>query len=204
MDETIIWTAQSLNIINPSCELVGMSDVSENIIVEFCGKKRTTMGTAWTHYGPEHKYEKKHTLLPLSGKPRGGIIKFNANLFSRADEYNRKRNTVHELAHILANLLAGKSVGHSKHWKDMMLIIGKPYSINKAERCHKVDTSGLKRKQKRFLLECPERCGWSMKVTSSRRTRRMNSMKAGYRYRCPCCSVFLKVEHYVSATLIGG
>jgi predicted SprT family Zn-dependent metalloprotease len=206
LDADLLWKAKALPIIRQCCIIAKMPDVADNIHVIFCSKKRTTMGTAWTHQGPHCTYTKKgatgkpHPLYPLSSKPRGGVIVFNIRLFTRADDKTCIDTIVHEISHILANLKAGDNVGHSEQWQDMMYYVGGPFGVLKVERCHSVNTIGLERRNRRFLLECPSsRCRWNCSITAALRTRRMNEIKRGAGYVCPKCDTDLLLRDYEKA-----
>jgi predicted SprT family Zn-dependent metalloprotease len=167
-----------------------MEDVANNVILEFSDTKRTTMGTAWTHYGPNNHHQThyrqgkqriKNPLFALNGKGRGGIIIFATKLFERASQKDREETIIHEVAHILADLKAKRNAGHGPAWMRMMVRLG-----CEPKRCHKVDTQGLKRRQKRYQLRCS--CGWACPVSASHRTKAANTIQSGEKaYWCPKC-----------------
>lgn len=208
------WEAEHRSRIKWGCEKVGMADVSMNIIrhnkgaplvlspsgssivLHYSDSMRTTRGRAWTHYGP-HDYHNGSSALvqkqlqAFHGKPRGGLLHWCIALYETASDEDREENCLHELAHILANLEAGKRVGHKAGWKRMMRRLGIT-----PKRCHSQDVSHVKRKQRRYLVLCPDSCGWSFKATASRRTRRLNDSKGRH---CPKCKAPLLRQHWMNA-----
>ena len=121
IDPLTLWKAQAEAIILQCCKKAGMEDVAKNILIIFSSRKRTTMGTAWTHYGHEThpaylrrgKSRIKNPLHPLNGCGRGGVIFFATKLFERADQSECHDTIIHEVAHILTNLKYGSSQGHN-------------------------------------------------------------------------------------------
>lgn len=197
------WKEESRTIIKWGCDRVGMSDVADNITVLFNDRMRTTMGRAWTHYGPHQSHHKPEYIQGLNGQQQpGGLIAFCIKLYERVDAAERRRNILHELAHILANLKANegvtpgaeKSVKHGPKWKAMMRLLGE-----KPTRCHNNDTNGLKRKQRRYRMYCPSRCGWSFTFAAARRTRRINEARKGATRRCPKCRATIQLQHWINS-----
>lgn len=196
------WRAEAEILIKWGCDLVGMGDVAENITLLFNNRMRTTMGRAWTNYGPKTQYTKPEYVQTLNEqRERGGLICFCIKLYERVDSEERKRNILHELAHILANLQANegvkhgkeRSAGHGPAWKQMMRRLGQ-----EPRRCHDNDTNGLKRRQTRYQMFCPARCGWSFTFAKARRTRRINQARNGATRRCPKCQATIKLEHWLA------
>lgn len=194
-----IWEAEAETTIAWGCDRAGMSWVKDNIILLFNDKMRTTMGRAWTHYGPHQNHKSPEYTQILNGKPRGGLICFCINLYARVDAAERRRNTLHELAHILANLKLNegaipnkeRSAKHGPFWKAMMRQLGE-----KPTRQHRNNTEGLKRPQTRYRMYCPERCGWSFTFAKARRTRRIKQAMQGSVRNCPQCKAKIKLEHW--------
>jgi predicted SprT family Zn-dependent metalloprotease len=211
------WEAEHRDRIKWGCAKVGMSDVCENIvrhnkggrlvippssssiILHYSDSMRTTRGRAWTHYGP-HDYHHGSTKLvreqlqALHGKPRGGLIHWCIALYETASDSDRKENGFHELAHILANLEAGKSVGHKVGWKSMMRRLGVT-----PKRCHSQDTTHVKRRQRRYSMACPDHCGWSFTFAAARRTRRINDARKGSVRTCPKCKAKIYLQHWMNS-----
>ena len=197
--DILAWKIQAQEIITWGCNLVGMPEVADNIIIIFNTRMRTTLGRAWTHYGPHQKHNRPKYIEVLNGKPTGGLICFNVELYYRATDAQRRKNMIHELAHILANLRYNegveqgeeRSAGYGPAWRAMMLELGE-----KPVRCHSVDTGGVKRKQTRYQMICPKRCGWSFTFAKARRTRRINAARKGQTRRCPRCQAQIRLEHW--------
>jgi predicted SprT family Zn-dependent metalloprotease len=176
-----------------------MPEIAENIIIIFNTRMRTTLGRAWTHYGPHQMHNSPKYVQELNGRPTGGLICFNVELYYRATDEQRRKNMIHELAHILANLRHNRdekpgkerSVGHGSAWKAMMRELGE-----EPVRCHDVDTCDVKRKQTRYQMLCPKRCGWSFTFAKARRTRRINEARKGKTRRCPRCRAQIRLEHW--------
>lgn len=195
------WQAEARAHIQWGCDKVGMSEVADNITLLFNDRMRTTMGRAWTHYGPHQIHNKPEYIQVLNGQQRpGGLICFCNKIYARVDAAERRRNILHELAHILANLkenqhvAAGKekSVGHGRAWKAMMRQLGEI-----PKRCHSNDTNGLKRRQRRYRMYCPDRCGWSFTFAKARRTRRINEARKGATRCCPKCRATIRLQHWL-------
>lgn len=195
LDNVTIWKIRAATLVRHCCALAEMPEVIDCIEIEFCQRKRTTIGTAWTHFDAAHKYPAKHPLHPFTGRKPGGLIKINTKVFQRAPETECIETLTHEIAHILANLKAGKCVGHKRGWKEMMKKLGYP----NPSRCHTVDVKDLARRQKRYILKCPG-CQWLSKITAARRTRWYKKLKKGLtEIRCTKCSYLLSYKDLIKA-----
>jgi len=78
---------------------------------------------------------------------RTGRVRFSSHaLWRRASPTKRRNTVVHEVAHILAELVAGptKRVSHGAGWKRMMRLLGE-----EPTRCHTVNRDGLRRRSAR-------------------------------------------------------
>lgn len=76
-------------------------------------------------------------------------LRFSSPIWPRANEQERYQTVVHEVCHLVANHEAhlagrGKPQAHGYEWKRTMLRAGV-----RPERCHSVDTKGLKGKKTR-------------------------------------------------------
>jgi predicted SprT family Zn-dependent metalloprotease len=197
------WEEEAKALIRWGCEKVGMDDVADNIVINFNDRMRTTMGRAWTNYGLHTTFYGSPAYVQVlnAQKERGGLIAFCIALYERVDQAERRRNILHELAHILANLKLNanvaakreKSANHGRHWKAMMGLLGETPT-----RCHNNDTNGLKRRQRRFKMFCPDRCGWSFTFAAARRTRRINKARRGETRRCPKCQASITLQHWLN------
>lgn len=119
------------------------------IALEFSDRMTTTMGRAWTYWDT-----------------KSGLIRLSTKLWKRAEESQRTEIAIHEAAHILANLIHKKNCGHGIHWRATMALLGYP----NANRCHSVSTAGLRRRNRRYQIECPK-CSITHKITANLRTR---------------------------------
>jgi predicted SprT family Zn-dependent metalloprotease len=197
----IKWNEEAHELVKWGCERVGMADVADNIILLFNDRMRTTMGRAWTHYGPHQTHISPRYIQRLNGQQKpGGLIAFCIAIYRDVDAAERRRNILHELAHILANLKLNqgvypgleKSAGHRAPWKAMMRQLRE-----KPTRCHSNDISGLRRKQKCYRMACPDHCGWSMTFPAARRTRRINAGRKGSVRTCPKCKAKIHLQHWL-------
>jgi predicted SprT family Zn-dependent metalloprotease len=109
-------------------------------------------------------------------------IKFSNKLFERCNEIEQDQTIAHEVCHMFEYKLYGKG-GHKDNWKEMMVVLG--YEPN---RCHKIDTTGLKRRQRRYLATCA--CQ-EHQVSGRVRT---NILKKGNVYSCTKCGTNIHLE----------
>lgn len=193
-----LWKSEAQTLIEWGCNRVGMGHLIPFIHIRFRENKRSAMGSAWTNFGIQTRftYNWVQEVLGSQAEP-GGMIAFNVSLYERVDAAERKRNILHELAHILANIKLGKRAKHGPHWKAMMRSLGE-----NPQRCHKNDTSDLKRKQQRYKMWCPDRCGWSFTFAKARRTRRINQLRKHNNrktYFCPKCKADIQLHHWINA-----
>jgi len=109
---------------------------------------------------------------------RKGHIRLSTPLWPRASATEREETIIHEVCHVLAELLAGPSrrVGHGQGWKNLMQRCGV-----EPKRCHQVDTSGLKRKGKRYPAACACKT-WQLGATRHKRL-----LDWPGKYGCPKC-----------------
>lgn len=104
-------------------------------------------------------------------------VQFSVKLWERANQIEREEVVVHEVCHVAATVLYGRS-GHGPNWKRLMIRCG----YAKPQRCHNIDNSDLKRKRKdkSELM----RCGCSMGViVGPVVAKRIRTKRASYRCR---------------------
>jgi len=211
------WEHEHRERIEWGCKKVGMSDVCANIIrhnkggrlvlpassssivIHYSDSMRTTRGRAWTHYGSHDKHLRATKLVleqlqAFHGKPRGGLLHWCIALYETSSDADREENGLHELAHVLANLELGKSAKHGPVWRSMMRRMGVT-----PKRCHSQDTTHVKRRQRRYSMACPDRCGWSMTFSAARRTRRINKARRGETRTCPKCRAQIGLQHWMNS-----
>lgn len=88
---------------------------------------------------------------------------------------------LHELAHIVANIFAGRQIGHKDGWKRIMRVLGVS-----DERCHSMDVSAFKRHVPKFSYQCVE-CPRKFELSKVRHTKYQEHIARGIRfYRCKC------------------
>ena len=104
-------------------------------------------------------------------------IRLSSQLWARMSQQDRYETAVHEAAHIIAHHLhPGKDIKpHGWEWQRVMVRCGV-----KPERCHKIDTSGLKGKRKRYPAFCP--CKTHMITMNI-----VNKMRRGQVRVCKAC-----------------
>lgn len=89
---------------------------------------------------------------------------------------------LHELAHLVANMLWCKSIGHKREWKEVMAVLG----VND-ERCHTMNISAFAAPQKKFTYVCTK-CDKKFKVSKVKHKRAQDKMESlgMYIFACPC------------------
>lgn len=107
-------------------------------------------------------------------------IKLNARLLAiNPDELIP--TYLHEFAHIVANLVYNKNVGHGQAWRDIMRHLGLT-----ADRCHKMDVSAFAKPKKKFFYDCMV-CDRRYGITPSRHRKQQHHVaKGSWAYRCKC------------------
>lgn len=155
------------DLIRETCNKAGMPEAFDIIKWKFSGRLTTTLGHA-------HYYFENDT----------GEIDFCFELWGRANYEQRREVIIHETVHILVFKKYGPkdSDKHGPKWKAMMVQCGgnpTPY--------HEVCTKGVKRTQKRYLVEC--RCT-KHEITQNKLTR----MRNGRYRRCLTCNHRLDPE----------
>lgn len=163
-----LWTARSIVI--DCCIKLGRPELHEVITVEWNARLATTMGKAWTYF-----------------RERKGVIHLNPTLWARATEGQRRDTTVHEAAHILANLINGRKCGHGPLWADVMVRLGAP-----PVRCHNVSTEGVRRKSVRYSIACP-RCGTRIRFNPQQRAQ-VQTGTGPSRYHAACGYYFTRED----------
>lgn len=109
------------------------------------------------------------------------LIRLNARLHA-INQDELIPTYLHELAHIVADLLLGKCAKHGPTWRSVMANLG-----IKDEVYHKMDVSAFRAPRKKFLYICVE-CDRQFHLTSHRHAksqRRVENYGVGS-YRCPC------------------
>lgn len=131
---TELYKAQSLII--ESCIKLNLCEYYNRISVEWSNHLKTTIGNARTKRDTDGMYR--------------GRICLSIALWPRAPESQRRETVIHEAAHVLAFIVFNERCGHGPKWKWVMKQLGYP----NADRCHTVDTKGLRRPLKRYLVPC--------------------------------------------------
>jgi predicted SprT family Zn-dependent metalloprotease len=112
----------------------------------------------------------------VTGSP---VVELNPHLYARCSDWEQEKNAKHEAAHVIVwHQLGGKCGKHGREWRVVMVALGVP-----VERCHSVDTTGLKRRQRRWRVTC-SRCGGPFGVMS---TQRLNKLRRAISLRAACC-----------------
>lgn len=104
------------------------------------------------------------------------VISLSTKLFARATEEEKIQVVVHEACHVIAGLITGRRMKHDHEWRQTMRNAGFSPDVY-----HSVSCTGLRKKVKRYVWECPNGCN-TFKVST--RTHN-NLMKRGG--RCPSC-----------------
>ncbi len=110
-------------------------------------------------------------------------ISLNTRLLGR-NLHHVQQTFTHELAHLVAVEVYGKAArGHGGMWQHIMTAFGV-----EATRCHKLDTTGLRRQHKTYAATCS--CRTHM-IKSGRRSK----MIRGTNYRCKLCKTMIQLVH---------
>lgn len=119
-----------------------------------------------------------------NGRTGEKTVLFSVPLFSRATPQENYNTVVHEMCHQIVFEVCkdASSRPHGREWQHMMKCCGV-----KAERCHHIDRTGLRRKVARITVECG--CG-ERTVTKTLHTK----MLKGSRYLCGLCKVEIKIN----------
>lgn len=192
------WEAPVRELITWGCHRVKCPHLAGDgrIVVRFNSRMRTAMGRAWTNYSRFSILYSPEWAAEIINPMRlvGGLIGLSTRLWERAPEAERRKTTLHELAHIVANIRYGGSQGHNKRWKQVMVELGET-----PDRCHSVSVAGLRQAQARFLLTCPKSCGWSYTLAKARLTRRINKARQGEIRMCPRCREPIMLADWMGA-----
>ena len=119
----------------------------------------------------------------------GGRVRFSKPLWPVASEAERRETVLHELAHILVDCLHGRQVtftrrgrpqrvSHGRKFKSMLIRLG-----GTGARTHSVDTSSVRGRQARFVLECPG-CQKAISFSKSVRTKWIRRSQTRICLRC--------------------
>lgn len=116
----------------------------------------------------------------FAGHTAGGI-KLNARLLAINPD-QLIPTYLHELAHVVANLIYKQNCGHGPLWKKVMFVLGVS-----DERCHSMDTSAFAKRQRRFLYECMK-CARPFHLTLVRHKKQQARLSAhgSGAYLCKC------------------
>jgi predicted SprT family Zn-dependent metalloprotease len=129
--------ARVRQVIGETCDTCGCPEMKEKISFSFNGRFTSKMGDA---------------IFYRSGPNAGwGRVRFSTPLWPRATEEKRDNTVIHEVCHVLADYIHGKRCKHGWQWKALMMKCGQ-----KPERCHRVDTSGLRKSNKKVSCGCRE------------------------------------------------
>lgn len=118
-------------------------------------------------------------------------VRFSTPLWYRMTEQERYEVVVHEVCHIAVGYRHNKKIlfvglgSHGPAWQAIMRECGV-----KPERCHNIDTRGLKRKRKpveRYPVPCDCRTHFVTLI-------KINRMKLGWRYFCRYCKCIIRPE----------
>lgn len=150
-----------------TCQRAGMPEVYDLISWKFNSRLTTTLGHATYSY-----------------KEETGEVSLCYKLWGRASYEDRRNVIIHEVCHILVFRKYGyhESDKHGPKWKAMMRLCG-----GDPARCHSVDTKGVRRKVKRYHVEC--RCT-RHNVSQNLVTR----MRKGQHRKCKRCGYRLDIE----------
>ena len=103
---------------------------------------------------PKVRWEWSDTMTRCLGKAyySKGLIRLSIPLWKRASAEERRNVVIHEVCHLLADRVWGRKniKPHGFRWASLMTICDE-----KANRCHKVDRTGLRRKSRKFKATCP-------------------------------------------------
>jgi predicted SprT family Zn-dependent metalloprotease len=155
-------------LIKAACEANGVGEIAHRIIVKWSNRYTNCMGKAL--------YRSEWDMC----------VTFSVPLWPRADEDERRQTIIHEACHIIARYkhqhLGGQPriAPHGWQWKQAMQRSG-----IQPKRCHKVDTTGLKRRTKKFFYNCA--C-----MTHEVGAMRHKRLQAGMIYTCRKCKTNLR------------
>ena len=76
-------------------------------------------------------------------------LKLSAPLWERANDQEKHDTVVHEACHLADYIINGKMDGHGYNWRQYMIKCGVSPEVY-----HNVDTSGLRKKPKRYDVTC--------------------------------------------------
>jgi len=112
-------------------------------------------------------------------------IRLSSTLWPRASEKERRETVVHETCHIVVGYKHGYvAYPHGAEWREKMRNCGlKPL------RTHRIDRTGLARRQRRFILcDCPNQ-GVEKKCRIG--VREFNLVRWGKEFWCKVCGLHL-------------
>ena len=161
-------------------KFTGIKDLSFQTQIETFNN---TIQTIITSKYPQIKLELANLTVEFSNRMTlcAGKAQLRKNVIKLS--YPLHKQNPHELCHFAAIFIYGKNMGHKKEWKLLMRLLHL-----REERCHNMDTSGLKRKVNRFVYSC--QCKEHLLST-----RLHNNIKSGSIYNCKKCKSNLKYKH---------
>ena len=125
------------------------------------------------------------TLRSVAGRANysRNLIQLNSRLLN-ANPNHVIQTVAHELAHLVSVELYGYKLGkgHGPKWKSIM----RQFGVS-PDRCHKLDTSALKRKHKKWQVYCD--CKEHMIGTI-----RLRKMVRGVKYNCKLCKTNIRLN----------
>lgn len=114
-------------------------------------------------------------------------IRYNKQLFEENKDKFSKRTVPHEVAHVVANQLAGGRIKpHGPWWKNVMRSFGCEES-----RCHSYDVSNVKQKRSSVARQYSYSCNCRTMMFTSIRHKRSQEYGGGF-YRCNHCGTSMK------------
>ena len=137
----------------------------------------TYRDTTWLM--PELDYTITGTTAGMA-RYRTWMLSFNLDLLDSGTLQDVRDTAGHELAHLVADFLAGHRVVHGLRWKEVMHRFGL-----RPTRCHSFNVSSCKR-QERHSVACPK-CGREYMVSTTIR----NQMRRGKPRICGTCRIHL-------------
>jgi len=145
------------------CERCGHPEVAGRIELRWSQRMTSAMGNASRRNMMAYHY----------------TIKLSTPLFLRATVDERRQTIIHEVCHVLDGIVNNRKMSHGPTWKAMMKRAGVT-----PQRCHNVDTSGLRKARKTYRYTCPN--GHKSYELGAIRHRNMQSV-GGRKYICPVC-----------------
>ena len=144
------------------------------------------------HYG--HEFPKLTVRVNLTGLAAGQAVydpkfqkytlRFNSKLAKENEDQFLKQTVPHEFAHFIQYCLFPGSQAHGKEWKSIMVEV---FNLP-PKRCHKYDTSSVRKKTKPYIYACVT-CSHEYQFGAKRHS---NMLKNPKHYRCGKCAGLLE------------